>query len=338
MTNLLAKRGKTELCCLLDTRRSNEVGIFVVLLGIMAIFEAFGWLHANQSFVFNSQRAFVIVLQMAVIGIMAIGVAQVIILGGIDLSGGSIVGIAGIVTATFAQIPGSHAYFPQLTNLPVFVPISIGLALGAGLGLINGCIIAVARIPPFIGTLAMLVIARGLAHLYTSGKQQSGFSAEFLAVGAHWTPILIFVGIAIIFHILLAYTVYGRRTYAIGSNEQAARMAGIDIVGHKILVYSLAGLLYGLAAVVQTSRAQTAQSSTGTMWELDAISAAVIGGTSLLGGRGGILGVVIGVLIMGVITSGFNFLDIGVFYVALAKGVIIVAAVVADRFRFRKRR
>lgn len=312
----------------------KETGIILVLVLILIAFEVLGWMFQGQTFVFNSRRLFVIVLQMAVIGIMAIGVAQVIILGGIDLSGGSIVGVAGLVTATFAQVAGyGSAYYPQLGGMPVLVPILMGLGVGAALGGVNGNIIARTKMPPFIATLAMLVIARGLARLYTSGRQQSGLSPEFLVIGTYLNPIIIFLAVAVVFHVLMRHTLYGRRTYAIGSNERGAAMAGIDVSRHTVLVYAMAGLLYGLAAIVQTSRAQTAQSSTGMMWELDAISAAVIGGTSLLGGRGSILGVVIGVLIMGVITSGFTFLHVGVFYVAIVKGLIVVAAVVADRYR-----
>lgn len=319
-------------------RWPKEASILGVLLLVVLAFEVIGWIHAGQSFILNRQRLLIIVLQMAVVGIMAVGVAQVIIMGGIDLSAGSVLGIAGLVAATLAQVPGTRAFFPALTDLPVWVPVLAGLGVGAALGLVNGTLIAATGMPPFIATLAMLVIARGLARLYTSGSQQSNFADGFLALGSYTNPVVTFAGVALLFHLLLTRTVYGRRTYAIGSNERAARMAGIDVGAHKVLVYSMAGLLYGLAAVIQTARAQTAQASTGTLWELDAISAAVIGGTSLLGGRGSILGVVTGVLILGVITSGFNFLDVGVFFVALVKGTLIVAVVVADRTRTQRRR
>ena len=140
-----------------------------------------------------------------------------------------------------------------------------------------------------------------------------------------------------IFHILLRYTVYGKYTYAIGSNEASARVAGINITRHKILVYTIAGGLYGLAGIVITSRVLTAQSGTGIMYELDAISAVVIGGTSLFGGRGRMTGTIIGVCILGVITSGFTFLRIDMYYVTVVKGAVIVAAVVADNYRYKRR-
>ncbi|WP_413992391.1 ABC transporter permease [Labrys okinawensis] len=317
----------------------REAGILLVLIGVALVFEVAGWVIHGQSFIFNIERIYIIVLQMAIIGIMAVGVTQIIVMAGIDLSGGSIVAFAGLVAASLAQASSAgEAVYPSLTDLPIILPLLVGLAIGAVLGLINGSIIAITGIPPFIATLAMLVIARGLARWYTSGKQVSFFTPEFASFGAGATPIWIFLGVVAVFHILMTRTLYGRRTYAIGSNELAARMAGVNVGRHKVLVYSIAGLLYGLAAVIQTSRAETAQSGTGLMWELDAISAVVIGGTSLMGGVGRVPGTVVGVLILGVLTSGFTFLGINVFYIAIAKGVIVVAAVVADRYRHRNKR
>ena len=317
----------------------QDTGIFLVLIGVAVIFEVLGWFMQGQSFIFNAQRLFIIVLQMAIIGIMAIGVTQIIIMAGIDLSGGSIIGIAGLVAASLAQTSdNARAVYPALTDLPVVVPVLAGLAVAMALGFFNGAVIALTRIPPFIATLAMLVIARGLARWYTSGKQVSFFIEDFGIFGSGATPIWIFLSLALIFHILLTRTVYGRRTYAIGSNEPGARMAGINVGRHKMLVYAMAGLLYGIAAIIQTSRAETAQSGTGLMWELDAISAVVIGGTSLMGGVGRITGTIIGVLILGIITSGFTFLGIDVYYIAIVKGFIIVAAVVADQYRHKNKR
>ena len=317
----------------------KDTGIFLVLIGVALIFEMLGWMMQGQTFIFNSQRLFIIVLQMAIIGIMAIGVTQIIIMAGIDLSGGSIIAIAGLVAASLAQTSDNlRAVYPSLTDLPVIVPVLAGIIVATALGWFNGAVIALTKIPPFIATLAMLVIARGLARWYTSGKQVSFFVEDFGVFGSGATPIWIFLALAVVFHVLLTKTVYGRRTYAIGSNEQGARMAGINVDRHKMLVYAMAGLLYGIAAIIQTSRAETAQSGTGLMWELDAISAVVIGGTSLMGGVGRITGTIIGVLILGIITSGFTFLGIDVFYIAIVKGTIIVAAVVADQFRHKNKR
>lgn len=317
----------------------KDTSIFLVLIGVALIFEMLGWMMQGQTFIFNSQRLFIIVLQMAIIGIMAIGVTQIIIMAGIDLSGGSIIAIAGLVAASLAQTSDNlRAVYPSLTDLPVIVPVLAGIIVATALGWFNGAVIALTKIPPFIATLAMLVIARGLARWYTSGKQVSFFVEDFGVFGSGATPIWIFLALAVVFHVLLTKTVYGRRTYAIGSNEQGARMAGINVDRHKMLVYAMAGFLYGIAAIIQTSRAETAQSGTGLMWELDAISAVVIGGTSLMGGFGRITGTIIGVLILGIITSGFTFLGIDVFYIAIVKGTIIVAAVVADQYRHKNKR
>lgn len=317
----------------------GDLGVLLVLVGVALVFEVLGWIMVEQSFIFNRQRLFIMVLQMAIIGIMAIGVTQIIIMAGIDLSGGSVIGIAGLVAASLAQTSDyARAVYPSLTDMPVIVPVLAGVLVGAMLGAVNGGLVALTRIPPFIATLGMLVAARGLARWYTSGAQVSFFVDDFAWFGSGATPIWIFLGIALLFHVLLAHTVYGRRTYAIGSNEEAARMAGINIARHKVLVYTMAGGLYGIAAIIQTSRAETAQSGTGLTWELDAISAVVIGGTSLFGGVGRITGTIIGVLILGVITSGFTFLGVSVYWINIVKGAIIVAAVVADQYRQRGRR
>ena len=314
-----------------------EFGIFFVLIGIALFFEVLGWIFVNQSFLMNERRLIIMILQMAIIGIMAVGVTQVIIMAGIDLSGGSVLGFAGIVAASLAQTSDyTRAVFPSLTDLPVIVPVMVGILVGVLAGFVNGSIIALTAIPPFIATLGMLVSARGLARWYTSGAQVSFFTEDFAVIGSGVWPIVIFLGTAALFHILLRYTVYGKHTYAIGSNEEAARVSGINIARHKILVYTLAGGLYGLAGVVITSRAQTAQSGTGIMYELDAISAVVIGGTSLFGGKGRMTGTIIGVCILGVLTSGFIFLRVDLYYVNLVKGILIVAVVVVDHYRNRK--
>ena len=317
---------------------SSDLGIFIVLIGIAFVFEILGWIFIGQSFVFNLRRLNIMILQMAIIGIIAVGVTQIIIMAGIDLSGGSILGFAGLGTASLAQTSDyARAVYPLLTDLPVILPVIIGLFVGICAGFVNGSIISYTGIPPFIATLGMLVAARGLSRWYTSGAQVSFFTDDFSIIGSGLWPVVIFLSAAFIFHILLRYTVYGKYTYAIGSNEEAARVAGINIIRHKILVYTIAGGLYGLAGVVITSRVLTAQSGTGIMYELDAISAVVIGGTSLFGGRGRMTGTIIGVCILGVITSGFTFLRIDMYYVTVVKGAIIVAAVVADNYRFKRR-
>ena len=316
---------------------SPDASIFLILIAVALIFEVLGWLVMGQSFLFNVRRLEIIVLQVAIIGIIAVGVTQVIITAGIDLSGGSVVAMAAMVAASFAQASGGYSmYFDGVADLPVILPVLVGIAVGAAAGWINGSITAYTGVPPFIPTLGMLVVARGIAVLYNDGSPIIGLTDSYKAIGSGMGPVLIFVAVAVLFHILLTRTVYGRRTYAIGSNEEAARIAGINIRAHKILVYTIAGGLAGLAGVAMSARATMAQSGMGLMYELDAISAAVIGGTSLFGGRGRISGTVIGVLILGVITSGFTFLRIDFYYQEVAKGLIILAAVIADQYRHRR--
>ena len=315
----------------------TDGSILIILIGVAIAFELLGWLVIGESFLFNIKRLPIIVLQVSIIGIIAVGVTQVIITSGIDLSSGSVVAMAGMIGASFAQASGGYSmYFEGISDLPVIVPIVIGIVVGCAAGLLSGAITAYTGVPPFIPTLGMLVAARGIAVLYNGGSPIIGLTDDYKAVGAGITPTLIFVGVAVLFHILLTRTVYGRRTYAIGSNEEAARISGINTKAHKILVYTIAGGLAGLAGVVMTARATLAQPGMGLMYELDAISAAVIGGTSLFGGRGRISGTVIGVVILGVITSGFTFLRIDFYYQEVVKGLIILAAVIADQYRHRR--
>ena len=178
---------------------------------------------------------------------------------------------------------------------------------------------------------------RGVAKWYTKGQPVSGLSEQFTFVGTGLMPVIVFLAVAAVFHVALRYKRYGKFTYAIGANVQAARVSGINVEAHLLKVYAIAGLLAGLAGVVTAARAQTAQAGMGVMYELDAIAAAVIGGTSLAGGVGRITGTVIGTIILGVMTSGFTFLRVDACYQEIIKGGIIVAAVVVDVYRQKKR-
>ncbi|MBO6758922.1 MAG: ABC transporter permease [Roseibium sp.] len=331
----------------------NELNVFGALVLIVAIFELLGALVVGQSFlfdsqgrfdsIFNEQRLKIIILQVAIVGIIAIGVTQVIISGGIDLSSGAIVGATAMIAMTFAQTalvngqPNPKAILGAgWMDLPVIVPILVGLGCGLVAGAVNGFLIAYTRIPPFIATLGMMVTARGVAKWWSKGQPISFPTESYAMIGKGMTPVFIFIGLAILFHLILNYTVYGKHTYAIGSNEDAARMSGIKVNRHKVLVYVIAGLLASLAAMVLSAKNLTAQAGMGLMYELDAIAMAVIGGVSLAGGRGSIIGTVIGALIFGVIISGFTFLRLDAYYQEMVKGAIIVAAVVLDQWRQRR--
>ncbi len=310
----------------------------MVLLGLALAFELLGWILVRQSFLLNQQRLVVMILQVSVIGIIAVGVTQVIITGGIDLSSGSVVAVTAMVAASLAQSSDAvRAVYPSLTDLPVLVPVVAGLAVGAAAGLLNGTLVAWTSIPPFIATLGVMVTARGIAKWYTRGQPVSMLTDAYADIGSAAVPVMIFLGTALVFHFVLRYTRYGKFTYAIGANPQAARVSGINVARHLIVVYTIAGTLSGLAGIVTSARAVSGQAGMGMMYELDAIAAAVIGGASLSGGIGRITGTVIGTMILGVVTSGFTFLRIDAYYQEIVKGAIIIAAVIADQYRQKAR-
>jgi inositol transport system permease protein len=320
-------------------RRWQEARILLVLIAIALAFEVIGWRVRGDSFLFNGQRLLVMVLQVSIVGLLAIGVTQVIIAGGIDLSSGSVVALSAMIAASLAQTSGNaRAVYPSLTDLPFMVPVLAGIATGVAAGAINGSLIAYTAIPPFIATLGMMVTARGLARYYTRGQPISLLSDDYTRIGEGAVPMLIFVAAAIIFYVALRYTRYGKFTYAIGANPQAARVSGIDVGRHLVLVYTIAGCLSGVGGVVTSARAASGQAGMGMSYELDAIAASVIGGTSLSGGIGRISGTVIGTIILGVMTSGFTFIGFDAYIQDIVKGIVIVLAVVADQYRQRQRR
>ena len=315
-----------------------EASILGVLIGIALIFEVLGWIVRGQSFLGNPDRLLIIILQVSIVGLLAVGVTQVIITTGIDLSSGSVLALSAMVAASLAQESGyARAVFPSLGGLPIVVPVAAGLLVGATAGLCNGALVTLGRLPPFIATLGMMVTARGLARLYTHGQPISMLSDPFTAIGGGANPVFIFLVVAAVFHVALRYTRYGKYTYAIGGNIQAARVSGIDVSRHLMIVYTIAGGLSGLAGIIMAARATSGQAGMGMSYELDAIAAAVIGGTSLSGGIGRITGTVIGTLILGVMTSGFTFLGVDAYIQDIVKGLIIIAAVMADQFRRRRR-
>jgi ribose transport system permease protein len=256
--------------------------------------------------------------------IIAVGLTFVIISGGIDLSVGSIVAFSGVVMASLMQ-----------RGLPTPVALVAGLGTGLGCGLVNGLLITFGRLPPFIATLGMMSVARGAALLYTDGRPISGFGESFrwLATGeVSFVPVpVILMGILyLIAHFVLRRTPFGRYAFAIGGNEEAALLSGVKVRFHKTMVYGLCGLLSALAGVVLTARLNSAQPIAGINYELDAIAATVIGGTSLMGGQGSVVGTLIGALIMGVLRNGLNLLGVSSFVQQLVIGSVIILAVLMD--------
>jgi inositol transport system permease protein len=317
----------------------QEMSILLVLVAIALIFEVLGWIQRDQSFLYNPEGLLIMILQVSEVGLIAVGVTMVIIAGGIDLSSGSVVALSAMVAASLAQASGDdRVMYPGLTNLPWLIPVLAGVIVGGLTGLVNGALIVKSKIPPFIVTLGMMVSARGLARYYTQGQPISMLTDSYTYIGGGARPVMIFLAAVLIFHVMMRYTRFGKCLYAIGGNTQAARVSGMDVGKNLIAVYTIAGLLSGLAGVVVSARAQTGQSGMGMSYELDAIAAAVIGGTSLSGGLGRVTGTLIGALILGVISSGFTFLGIDSYIQEIVKGIIIVAAVVVDQYRKNKKR
>jgi inositol transport system permease protein len=280
-----------------------------------------------------------IVRQISVMGLIAIGVTMVIITGGIDLSSGSVLALAAVVSTSLAQrLDWAEIKFPGL-DVPVIFPILAALAVGAVCGLVNGSLIASFRIPPFIATLGMMTVARGFALIY-SERPVSGLKDSYNYIGQGEpfgipVPILILAFVAIAAHIMLNNTRFGRHIYALGGNEQAARISGINISRVKIGVYTIAGLLAGLSGLVLSSRIGSGQPGLGLGYELDAIASAVIGGTSLSGGIGTIWGTIVGALIIGVLNNGLDLLNVSAYWQTIVKGSIIVIAVIIDERKNR---
>ena len=291
-----------------------------------------------------------VVRQISVVGLIAIGVTMVIITTGIDLSSGSVLALAAVFAASLAQQPDWHdAKYPGLV-VPVIIPIVAALAIGLLCGAINGGLIARFKIPPFIATLGMMTIARGFALIY-SNRPVSGLTDTYNFIGQGEifkilpipgqpplgipVPVIILALVAAGAHVMLNNTRFGRHIYAIGGNEQAALISGLNVGRIKIGVYTIAGLLAGLAGLVLSSRVGSGQPGLGVGYELDAIASAVIGGTSLSGGVGTIWGTIIGALIIGVLNNGLDLLNVSAYWQTIIKGSIIVAAVIIDERKNR---
>ncbi|MDZ7372774.1 MAG: ABC transporter permease [candidate division KSB1 bacterium] len=277
------------------------------------------------------ENLFAIGVQMAVIAIMAIGQILIIISAGIDLSVGSVMALAGVICTMLV-----------VSGVPIGLGILAGTLVGGVCGLVNGSLIAYGFLPPFIATLGMMGIARGAALLLTGGVPIFGLPPGFNFLGGGRilfglpVPVAILIALALAGHFVLTRTRFGRYVFAIGSNAEAARLSGINVRATLTRIYTYAGLLYGFAGVLMASRLSTGQPTAGTGYELDVIAACVIGGASLSGGEGTVLGAIMGALIMGVLRNGCNLLDISAFWQQIAIGVIIVAAVFSDQYRKHK--
>ena len=303
-----------------------------VRLESLIVLIALGTLMAILSPYFLSVSNFMnILLATSTIGVLAIAATFVIGSGGLDLSLGSVLGLSGVVGAYTA------------VNFGLPTPVAVLACIGAGAlaGFVNGTIVTRAFVPAFIVTLGMLGIARGLALVISDGRVIYGLPQAMVYLGQGRPfgipmPVIIFVVTAIAMHCLLAYTRFGRHTLAIGDNENAARTAGIAVERHRLILYTLSGALAGLAGLLFATRINSGDPTAGLTYELTAITAAIIGGTNLFGGRGSILGTMVGALIMGVLQNGLNLLAVQSYYQQMAIGAVLILAVFIDQYQVRK--
>ncbi|WP_174616413.1 ABC transporter permease subunit [Virgibacillus ihumii] len=265
--------------------------------------------------------------QISVNALIAFGMTFVILTAGIDLSVGSLLALGSVLTAGMLT-----------SGMDPILAVFLGLLIGLALGAFNGLIITKGKVAPFIATLATMTIFRGATLVYTDGRPITGLSDSFAfqMIGGGYVfgipfPVILMVVIFLILMFILQKTVFGRQVYAIGGNEEASILSGIKADRVKIWVYALTGMLSVLAGIILTSRLNSAQPTAGMMYELDAIAAVVIGGTSLMGGRGRIFGTLVGALIIGVIDNGLNLMNVSSFYQQIVKGGVILLAVLLDR-------
>lgn len=279
---------------------------------------------------FTASNLWEITLQTAVIGIIAAGQTLVILSGGIDLSVGSVFACAGIAGGLVFQATGN-----------LWLTLAATLLTGAALGSLNGLFISQLRVPPFIATLGMLGMARGLALILSRGIPIFGLSKEYLWIGQGKLfdlvpiPTLILLGVFALVYFIARYTRFGRFTYATGSNAEAAKLSGINLGRVLLGTFALSGLLCGVAAVIEAARLATIQPAGGNGYELLAIGAVVIGGTSLFGGEGNVIATLIGALIETTIRNGLNLLGVNAFWQYVVNGAVIIAAVAVDQWRRR---
>lgn len=325
------KKARLKRGFLKSMLQAREAGVLAALF-VMAVFMSF-----VSPYFFKTENIFNLLRGMSTIGIMSIGMTMIIITGGIDLSVGSLLGVTGMLTARLMYQGISPA-----------IALAAGFGIGSALGLTNGLIITKVKVTPFIATLGMLSIGRGLTYLLATGLQGAVASnipmtnqkINFLGggyLGPIPFPVIEMTVLVIIFSLFLKYMVVGRQIYAVGSNEEAARLSGVNIDKIKLFVYTLTGALCALSGIMCAGLLSTAATNAGQGNELDVIAAVVIGGASLNGGVGTIFGAIIGAAIMGVLRNSFILLHLPAYMQTVAIGVVIILAVSTDRFRKTKR-
>ena len=304
-------------------RRLSVLGILLLICLVFAL---------GSSEFLTASNLLNVALQTSIIAIVAIGMTFVILTAGIDLSVGSMMALCGAIAAGMAVRQGMDTY----------VSISIGLGIGLFLGAINGLMIVKGGIPPFVATLSMLAIARGLTLVYTKGRPIAGLDERFIYWGTGQVlgipvPVILMIVIAVVAHIVTRYTPFGLHVYSTGGNEETTRLAGISPDRIKLAVYMISGFLAALGGILLASRLWSAQPNAAAGWELDAIAAPVLGGTSLFGGVGSIGGTVVGAFIIGVLSNGLNLMGVPSYYQQVIKGLVLILAVTVDLINKRRR-
>jgi ribose transport system permease protein len=267
---------------------------------------------------------------------LSIGMTMVVISGGIDLSVGSVLALSGAVAAGLLKNGITISSWNAMLQFTALGAIVVGVATGLAIGWFNGLMITRFRLPPFVATLGTLSIARGLTMLWTGGFPITNLGDEFRFLGTgYWLgvpmPVWISAALLALFYAVMQWTTFGRYLYAVGDNERSARLCGVNVEGTRWLAYALCGGLAGVAGLLMAARLDSATPNAGFSYELDSIAAVVIGGTSLSGGRGSILGTVLGCLIIGVLNNGLVLLEVSPFWQQVIKGLVILVAVAVDR-------
>jgi len=302
----------------------ENIGIYLFLVALIIFFS----LMTRAFLTFSNFM--VILRQVSIIGICAFGEAFVLISGGIDLSIGSVVALSGVIAATLSKFFG----------IPIPLAFIVGITAGGSAGLLNGILVTKAKIPPIIVTLGTLTIIRGLAFIVVGGVTIFGMPVNYRVLGRGYVgfipiPILIMIIVFAILFLILNNLNFGRHIYAIGSNEEAAIISGINVNRTKIMVYVLCGLMAGLGGAILSSRLDSGQAATAQGLELDVLTAVVLGGVSIAGGKGRLESVFVGVLIFGILANGMVLLNIQHFYQLVIKGVVLLFAVGLDMLRKR---
>lgn len=299
---------------------------FIVIFLIVVVIASF--LSENFLTAINISN---LIQQAAIVGVVAVGMTYIILTGNIDLSVGSVVALCGMLVAQFLVM-----------DYPIFIAVLFTIIIGMAAGGLMGAITAYAQVPSFIITLAGLVSFRGLTFLMTEGVPISGLPKSFASISSTMIPILpgfnlssmgvIFIAICILAGLILRYTIFGEYIYATGGNAEAARLSGLPTKFTVTAVFAVSGFMAALGGIMLTSRLRIGQPTAASGLELDVIAAVVLGGTSLFGGRGGVLGTFFAVMLLQVLRNIFNLLGLGSFYQMTATGVIIIAAILLNRF------